>query len=123
MQRSIGALVLFLTFLSCGGSPGFSGSYDADYMGQSVALRLEESDGNLRGELRYSGLIGAVSGSVSGGVAEGQVSAGLMGDLPFEARLEGDSGLRWKYLLPLPGETQALELHFGSRGKFFRAGE
>ena len=112
MQRSIGALVLSFTLCSCGGSPEFAGDYAADYMGQAVRLHLEENDGALQGQLSFSGLIAPVNGSISDGLAEGQVSAGLMGDLPFEARLQGDDGLLWRYLLPMAGQAQALELSF-----------
>ncbi len=117
MQRFLGALTLSLFILSCGGSPGFAGDYNAEYMGQAVSLHLEESDGTLSGRLTYAGLTSDVDGVVSGARAEGRVNAGLMGQLPFEAELQSDDALQWKYLLPLPGQAQALELDFIRSGQ------
>lgn len=112
MHRFICALALLFWTLSCGDTTDFSGDYGAQYLGQSVGLHLEQADGKLAGQVTYGQVSGPLQATILAGKASGFVNAGLMGRFPFEAEMDGQDGLRWRYLLALPGQAQALELKF-----------
>ncbi|MBL4771590.1 MAG: hypothetical protein JKY61_10720 [Planctomycetes bacterium] len=115
MHRILVAISLLFLTLACGNAPDFSGDYGARYLGQSVQLHLEQDGGELTGQVTYARVSGPLQATILAGKASGFVDAGLMGRFPFEAEMDGESGLRWKYLLALPGQTQALELDFERR--------
>ncbi len=112
MHRFLIPIICLFLLVACGGSPDFSGDYGAQYLGQPVQLHLEQSDGQLTGQISYGQITGPLEATILADKASGNVNAGLMGRFPFEAQLDGDDALRWKYLLALPGQTQALELNF-----------
>ena len=115
MLRIFAAISLVLLTLSCGETPDFSGEYGTRYLGQPVQLHLQQAGGKLTGKVTYGRVSGPLQATILAGKASGFVDAGLMGRFPFEAELNGDDGLNWKYLLALPGQTQALELEFERR--------
>ena len=112
MSSLIALLSLAWVLTACSGDPGYTGTYQANYSGQTVFLNLEQAESQVTGSIALGDLVGQVDATVTGDGLSGTVRSLFFGNVPFEASRPEPDQIQWRYVMPIGGTSQALELSF-----------